>query len=188
MAMIDSFNESVDPKSLIDDFYNTVWNIDTAKGYGLDIWGRIVVINRVLKLVKPKTYFWFDEATPSSNSWGRAPWYQDVNRETTNYTLSDNAYRLLILAKAMANISDGSIYTYNRMLMALFPGRGNAYVVDNFDMTITIVFTFGLLEYERSIVEQSGVFPAPCGQKITILDNSLVMVDDLEMVDALEMI
>lgn len=171
LALLESFNESVDPSLLIDDFYAKVWNVDTAEGYGLDIWGRIVVIGRVIKLLTAKRYMWWDEATPSGNSWGFYPWYKDVNNDTTSYSLSDAAFRLLILVKAMANIADGSIPTYNRILMSLFPGRGNAYVVDNLDMTIDLTFDFVLEPFEISILEHSGVFPAPCGQKINIVST-----------------
>lgn len=175
MAVVESFNESVDPEPLINDFYKKVWNIDTAQGWGLDVWGRIVVIDRVVKLTPDKEFFQWDEAGPSSNSWNKAPWYRYAVDETENYYLADNAFRLLILVKAMANISDGTIATYNKMLMSLFPGRGNAYVVDNFNMSITLKFSFPLLPYEKSVLSNSGAFPAPSGQKVIIEDVPFVL-------------
>ena len=36
----------LDPRADIDNFYNWVWNIDTAQGFGLDIWGRIIGVSR----------------------------------------------------------------------------------------------------------------------------------------------
>ena len=49
---------------------------------------------------------------------------------TSNFNLSDDAFRTLIFAKALANISDGSIPAINQLLLNLFPRRGNCYVTD----------------------------------------------------------
>ena len=187
LALINSFNDAVDPAVLFEEFYNKIWNVETAQSYGLDVWGRIVVIGRVLKIIQPREYFWWHEATTSAHSWGNRPWFRSRGIIENNYVLTDEAYRLLILTKAMANIADGTIPTYNRMLMLMFPGRGNVYVIDNFDMTVTINFTLGLSKYERAIIEQSGAFPPPCGQKILII-SALEMRDELELVDGLEML
>ncbi|WP_152882578.1 DUF2612 domain-containing protein, partial [Burkholderia multivorans] len=34
--LIQNFNQYIDPRADIDAFYNAVWNIDTAQGFGLD--------------------------------------------------------------------------------------------------------------------------------------------------------
>jgi hypothetical protein len=44
--LIQNMNENIDPRADIDNFYDWVWNIETAQGFGLDIWGRIVGVNR----------------------------------------------------------------------------------------------------------------------------------------------
>lgn len=170
MALINSFNESVDPAPLFDDFYRNVWDVNTAKGWGLDLWGRIVVIDRVVKLAIDKDYFRWAETGDFSTPWGVLPWYRYTEDDTESYYLEDNAFRLLVMVKAMANISDGTIATYNKMLMSLFPGRGNAYVSDNHDMSITLNFRYPLYPYEKEILATTGVFPAPCGQKVLIED------------------
>jgi hypothetical protein len=77
---------------------------------------------------------------------------------TTNFALSDDAFRVLIFAKALSNITDGSIKAINQLLINLFPGRGNAYVVDNLDMTMVYTFEFSLSTVEAAIMAQSGVF------------------------------
>ena len=41
LAVIKGMNDSIDPTARIDDFYRLVWNVDTAVGHGLDVWGRI---------------------------------------------------------------------------------------------------------------------------------------------------
>jgi len=153
----------------IDNWFDNVWNIQTAQGYGLDVWGRIVGVQRVLQVAA--TAFWgYSEALPGSEPYGQAPFYESGS-VTSNYALSDDAFRTLILAKALANISDGSIPGLNQILLNLFPGRGNCYVTDGQDMTMTYTFEFPLSPVELAIVEQSGVLPTPCGVTATVVVN-----------------
>ncbi len=49
-ALIDSMNDSIDPRADLDAFYRAYWNVDTATGPGLDIWGRIVGVRRLLRV------------------------------------------------------------------------------------------------------------------------------------------
>src|ERR1700690_2429729 len=114
-SLISSFNTWIDPSTNIDAFYNMMMNLDTAQGYGLDCWGRIVGVQRVLQ-VSDGQYFGFQEALPGSYSYNNAPFYTG-NPTTSNYSLSDDAFRTLILAKGLANITDGSIPSINKILL-----------------------------------------------------------------------
>lgn len=166
VQLITSFNGYVDPSADFDAFYNLVWNIDTAQGWGLEVWGRIVGVGRIVQ-VSAGEYFGFEEAT-DAEPFGQAPFYAGAPT-TDNYALTDDAYRTLILAKAMANICDGSIPAINQVLLNLFPGRGNCYVTDGEDMTMTYTFEFPLSPVEMSIVTQTGVLPRPCGVDATVV-------------------
>jgi hypothetical protein len=146
-----------------DNFFDTVWNVDTAIGYGLDIWGRIVGVNRVLQIPVGGRYLGFEEAGGATvDPFNQSPFFSG-QPITSNFALSDDAFRVLIFAKALANISDGSIKAINQLLRNLFAGRGNCYVVDNLDMTMTYMFKFILTPVEAAIVEQTGVLPKPVG-------------------------
>jgi hypothetical protein len=168
MALIGVFNQWIDPSSNIDDFYTNIWNIDTATGYGLDVWSRIVGVGRVLQVDTVGGFFGFAEAgNVSANPFNSAPFYsgQQIN---SNYILNDAGFRTLILAKALANICDGSIPAINQILLLLFPGRGNCYVVDGLNMTMEYIFTFPLSPVEAAIVSQSGVLPRMTGVSSTV--------------------
>jgi hypothetical protein len=132
--MIHSFSAAVNPQANIDSFYDNVWNIDTAQGYGLDVWGRIVGVSRNLTL--PMTGL---------------------------YTLPDAYFRTLILVRALANISGCSAPVYNKMLAELFPGRGRCYCADLGNMQMLLTFEFILQPIEAAIIRQSGVFQRPSG-------------------------
>lgn len=161
VTLIGAASEWINPAPSFDSFYNLIWNVDSAKGVGLDIWGRIVGVQRILQ-VSSNDYFGFEEAFLSAQPFNQAPFYTGQTT-TNNFRLSDESFRTLIYAKALANICDGSIPGINQVLRFLFPGRGNCYVADNLDMTITYTFGFQLSPVEIAIVEQSGVLPKPTG-------------------------
>jgi hypothetical protein len=126
LAIIAAFDDAEDVTPEFDAFYDDVWNILTAQGAGLDNWGRILVVSRTLT-VDAGEYFGYEEALPGSNGWNQQGFFSGPP-SSGNYSLSDQSYLLLLLAKAAFNICDGSIPAMNKILMALFPGRGNAYV------------------------------------------------------------
>lgn len=166
------WNQNLDPTPLLDMFYSQVWNIETAQGWGLDVWGRIVGVGRILALANEK-YLGFEEATSlSADPFGQSPFYSG-QQLTNNFILADDGFRVLLKAKAAANIWDGSIAGLNQILLILFPGRGNAYVIDNRDMTMTFFFDFELTAVELAIVSQSGVLPTPAGVGSTIASSFL---------------
>ena len=169
LQMVQNFANWTAPGATLNDFYTLVWNIDTAVGYGLDVWGRIVGVGRVLKISGDQTYFGFEEST-TEVGFNQAPFYLS-GPVTSNYSLSDPAYRQLILAKALANICNGSIPAINQVLINLFGASGNAYVTDNQDMTMTYTFEFTLDPVQSAIVYNSGVLPRPAGVLVTVVES-----------------
>jgi hypothetical protein len=166
----------IEPTGNIDAFYDNIWNIATAQGYGLDVWGRIVGVIRVVQ-VATTSYFGF--VGPSGTS--GLPFNQGVfyhgETVTTNYTLTDDAFRSLILAKAAFNICDGSIPAINQILLMLFgpdgelPVKGNNYCTDGGNMTMTFTFGSPLSPVQTAIIYQSGVLPVPSGVIATVVVN-----------------
>lgn len=167
--LIANFDSYVDQTINLQSFFDLMWNVDTAQGYGLDVWGRIVGVTRTLQVQGDQSYFDFEESGLSGNGFGQQPFYAGVPI-TSNFELSDDAFRTLIFAKALANISDGSIKSLNQLLINLFPARGNAYVTDGLNMTMTYTFAFQLTSVELAIVSQSGVLPKPTGVALTIVE------------------
>lgn len=173
--LIQNFDDCLDQTQNFDNFYDDIWNIATAQGVGLDIWGRIVGVTRIIQLPNANLYFGFEEAgtgNPNSNPWGpggAGVWYNGVPN-TNNVALSDDAFRILIYAKALANISDGSIKSINQILINLFPNQGgNAYCTDGLNMTMTYTFGWQLTPVQLAIVSQSGVLPKSIGVSASIV-------------------
>jgi uncharacterized protein DUF2612 len=170
MRLIQNVNSYLDPRANIDAFYDLIFNIDTAVGYGLDVWGRIVGVGRVLNLAIGGPYFGFTGPSGASG----APWNQGIFYDgealTTNYALSDTAFRVLILAKALFNITNATIAAINQILINLFGpdglipvGTSAPYVTDGLNMTMSYVFSATPDPVATAIIYQSGVLPRPCG-------------------------
>lgn len=135
--LLTDFAGYIDPTANIAQFYDLIMNVDTAVGYGLDVWGRIVGIGRLIQVPTSDAFFGFAEGLPSWYPFNQAPFNAVWNPTNQTYLLSDSAYRKLILAKAAANICDGSIPSINQILVNLFcvPWRGNAYVTEGSRVT-----------------------------------------------------
>jgi hypothetical protein len=166
--LIANFNTNIDPTANLQSMFDLIWNVldlsvpVTSYTYGLDVWERIVGVGRVLN-VATGVFFGFAEPGDITEApFNQAPFYSG-QPATGNFALSNEAYRQLIIAKAAANICDGSIQAINFILMRLFSGRGNCYVRDNGNMSMTYVFEFVLQPFEVSIVSNSGVLPKPAG-------------------------
>ncbi|HHQ6627126.1 TPA: DUF2612 domain-containing protein [Serratia fonticola] len=175
-SIIATFNDAMETGGFLDAFYDVIWDIDTAGTYGLDVWGKIVVVSRLLKVTPTEKYFGFDEATsiPSEindpQPFDQAPFYTGV-QETDTVRLSNDIYRKLIMLKATANITDCTIPSMNKMLMYMFGDSGKAYVRNDGGMVMSYVFEFELSPAELAIVQSSGALPSPAGVTVNIIQN-----------------
>lgn len=170
-SLIDYFNQWLDPTVDIDNFYNYVWNVETAVGFGLDYWGRIVDIPRQITITPLPLYLGFEEALPGSYPFDQEPFYNGTPTSSV-YLLSDDAYRVLIMTKALANISSFSAPSVNALLRYLFAGRGSCYVLELSPMQIEYVFNFALQSWEAAVLLQPSLMPRPAGVGVTITVNA----------------
>lgn len=161
LALLDAFSSAVDPTGLFIQFFDLMWNLDTAQGYGLDVWGRIVGVQRALSVAEG-TYFGFEQQLPDITTFNFGVFFTGAPA-TSNFNLTDQAFRQLIIAKALANICDGSIPGINAVLLTLFKGRGDCWVADNENMTMTYTFAFPLTPVDTAIISESGVLPRSTG-------------------------
>ena len=177
-SLLSSYNDAVNPSLDLTNFYNNIWNVATAVGNGLNIWGQIVGVSRYLNTNTSGTYFGFEEAlsgTGGSQPFNQAPFYIGQT-STTTYTLSDQQYRRLILVKAAANISNNTAPSINALLRTEFgtppygtnDPYGQAWVIDNLNMTFTYHLDFTPNAAQIAIITNSGVFPRPAGVQLLL--------------------
>lgn len=169
-ALIDNMNQYIDQRVNIQMFYDFVWNVDTAQGFGLDIWGKIVGVSRLLKIPSNTKTFGFSNADfpPDWAPFNQGTFYRGVNSGSA-FLLPDATYRTLILTKALANIVATTAASLNQLIRNLFPGRGVAYVIDNGGMSMTFYFEFALTPGEYAILTQSGALPHPAGVRFNVV-------------------
>jgi hypothetical protein len=168
LGMITAFNAAMDMTLPMSNFYDKEWNIFTAIGYGLDVWGRIVGVVRTISIPGSVQFFGFEEAGASWTGFGQGGFASPGSGLTQNYILSDSDFRRYILAQAAANISNGAIPTVNQILLSLFPGRGKCFVADGRNMSLTYTFNFALTASEIAIVSLLAVSMSATGVVINI--------------------
>lgn len=121
-GVIRGYYNYISPQKDIDLIYDKMINIYTAEGYGLDVWGRIVNIDREFVAVDEQyDYLGFDNSPYNMDrieTFNQAPFYKVVNGRIR---LEDNAYRTYILIKALINISNVSLNSLNYIFSQLFP-------------------------------------------------------------------
>ena len=184
LAIIDKANSAIDPATNINAFYNSLWNINTATGYGLDVWGRIVGISRFVQVKSQADTFGFQTGGSPEHS---LPFNDGVftagSTATDTYQLADGIYRSLILFKAFVNIAATNIPTLNKIAQTLaaimrdfsiasgYTTTGDpskVYVNDLGGMAMQYVFAYTLNDYEQAIVNIPGILPHPSGVSVTI--------------------
>ena len=134
-------------------------------------------MSRYLATSTTNTYFGFEESfsgTIGSQPFNQAPFYSGPT-STSTYTLSDAEYRRLILVKAAFNISNNTVPEINALLRTEFgtpttpnDPYGQAWVVDNLNMTMTYYLDFIPNAAQISIITNSGVFPKPAGVQLIL--------------------
>lgn len=162
-------NDAIDPRVDIQAFYDAVWNVDTAYGFGLDILGRIVGVSRFLKIpASTQDLFGFINAS-SPQDWrgfGQGTFSLGLDN-SLSIELPDDAFRVLILTKALANIVATNARSINTLLQNLFPGRGRAYVIDLGGMAMQYTFEFQLADWEFAML--LAALPHPAGVAVSLV-------------------
>ncbi|MFK2876880.1 DUF2612 domain-containing protein [Rhodanobacter hydrolyticus] len=170
--LIDFFNQWIDPCDDADGIYEQIWNIQTCNDYGLMVWGKIVNISRNIQIPSDILYFGFHEAYTDDSTdpqpFGQAPFWTG-KPATETYQLSTEAYRTLIMVKALANITNCTVPSLNNLLQVLFEGQGRCYVVDTGSMQIRFVFEFELTPVQLAILINSGAVPRPAGVLASVM-------------------
>lgn len=140
LALAAQYQEHIDPSPDVDLFYEKMIDIYQAEGSGLDNWGQILQMGRVIS---------------------------DPDSGAAIY-LDDEHYRLLLLYKAMANIASCDADTQNKLLSVLTgTGIGElgkvAYVLQVGPMVIRWVFESRMTPEQLAIFKVAGTLARGAG-------------------------
>ena len=160
VGLLEGLEECLNPSATIGAFYDDILNVLTAKGYGLDVWGRIVGIGRnVPSSIGSDRTFGFNKDS-GFTPFNDAP-FSGSGSGFTSYALPDSLYRQLIMIKAYANILYATAPNINKFLFYIFKKR--AYYRLTGDMQAEYVFEFTPTAFERLIIFSLNILPIPCG-------------------------
>lgn len=121
------------------EFYDNIYNLDTAKNIGLDLWGE--------RLNFPRTIKYIDETTDKESA----------------VILQDEEYRLILQIVTLKLYSRMTVPGINKTLKELFSYyNAEAYTIDNQDMTfVNYIFVWEIPEYLKQAFDNYDLLPHP---------------------------
>jgi len=148
-----------------DDWYNDVFNLATANDFGLAVWsiilGQSLYNNYSGDLTTPFVGFGSGNQNFGVYNFG------SVGGGNTIYTTE--TARLLLQLRYFKLVSSGTVPETNRMLKYLFSSYGEAYLVDNHNMTQTYYFLFVIPAEIAYMLDNTDVLPRPAGVQSSIV-------------------
>lgn len=158
MKLDEGLTQAFNDNPMLKDWYNIYFNIGTAKGAGLDWWGKR--LNQGRELTYDGDSYYLEGA-------------QTIDGVSYTAEEMENLYRQVLLMKAMSYISNLSMDSINKILSVIFAEQGRCYCEEVVDiqggalvhagtMNIRYVFEFYVSKIFKSIIE-SGLLPHPTG-------------------------
>ena len=138
--LVKGIDHYLDPRADIELFIEQVWDIDTAVGWGLDVWGRIIGVDRYINVPGSGVFY-----------------------------IPDDDYRSFLFLKAALNISNCSAPSINRLVSTFFAPRGRVYVIDLGGMSMRYIFEAELTEWEEILFTTTEFFPKTTGVNVEFL-------------------
>ncbi|MDS7935679.1 DUF2612 domain-containing protein [Acinetobacter sp. V91_7] len=159
--LIEGLNCCIDPSKDIEGFYHLAWDLNTAQGFGLDMWGRIVGVDRNIGAPNPEAEtFGFKTRIASFYPFNQRP-FSAAGTKYASFNLNDRQFRTLILVKAASNIVLATAPNINRFLKLLFDQRCYFLIIGH--MKARYLFEFNLRAFERLLVYKLELLPRPSG-------------------------
>lgn len=137
-----------------------VFDLRTANDFGLTVWSIIL---------RQPIYVTQAQSPTSIPSWGFGAFHRNFNRGNffngsgSTFRLPTETARLVLQLRYFQLTSSGTVPETNRMLQYMFGSQGNAYLVDNHDMTQTYVFDFVLPSLTLFVLRKFDILPRPAG-------------------------
>jgi len=161
------------------DALDQAFDLDNAIGAQLGVLGRIVGISRSVPDVIPKIYFGFsinpnNEGFASKFNPSRigGPFYSKFTSAFTDLQLGDSDYRFFIRVKAAKNRASGYVSSdkhigIQSVVLSAFDGQ--AYVVDNLDMTLTLYVSPTVSLDRLRLIQILDLLPKPQGVRYKVV-------------------
>lgn len=146
------------------DWYNDVFNLQTANDFGLTVWA--IILGIPLTITNP--------VIEAGDKWGFGAFR--FNFTNGNFAQVQNGInlpteqrRLILRLRYFQLITRGAIPEINQFLKFAFADFGNVYVLDGLNMTMTYVFTFAPPSQLFEVLQDLDVLPRPAGVGINFV-------------------
>lgn len=134
-SILNDFSGAINTEESTKIFFDNIFNVETAQGIGLDIWGRIVGIDREISInatLANTALFGFKES--DLNPFNNGIFYSEDSDTVTGGNvvltkLDDTKYRELIMFKALANISPSDMESLKSLTYKIY--KTNDVIVSN---------------------------------------------------------
>lgn len=152
------------------------FDLDKAVGAQLDAVGLWVGLGRNIAVPISNVYFSWDIA---GVGWDQGVWKQPGDPDTGITTMDDDTYRLILKAKIGSNHWDGSMEKSVPILESVFAISGaQARIVDNHDMTMTIIIIGGTLSaLSQALISQGYIPLKPIGVSVDYAFGNALVLD-----------
>jgi hypothetical protein len=157
-----------------------VFDLRTCNTFGLIVWAIILGI--------PITYILPAQTTPPTNPFGFGP---DTiggtpngngnffasnffgSGQTQTFILSEDQQRILLQMRYRQLVARGTVPEVNKIFADLLvPDYGQLYVIDNYNMTMSIVAPNGFPSFLSFLFTQFDIVPRPAGVKLLLVNAS----------------
>ena len=152
------------------DWFNNVFNLNTADQFGLTVWSIIldqpIVINQVPDaLTRPTFGFKYYVDSDNFQNFGNG----NFSAASGASLYLTNAQKVIILKlRYYSLISNFTIDFLNAMCADVFKDYGQVYVIDNLNMTFTYHFNFTIPSDLNLLFTELDILPRPIGVKVLI--------------------
>lgn len=154
-----------------DDWFFIVFDLRTADLFGLTVWSIILDLPLFVPVTsEPPTGVpvWGYNTLPLENS--------NVNYDHGNLagalvvpTLTQEEQRIALRLRYYQLVSRGAVTEVNVFLNYLFGGMGGAWMIDNFNMSITYQFGFPISGVLLNVLDEYSLLPRPAGVSVTYI-------------------
>jgi hypothetical protein len=156
-------------------FWLDYFNIDTAKTFGLENWGRILDFSNDVKKISSDQVFGFDVGAPPTDPATGYPQNFDHGNfwsgTYTSITLTNPVYRIFLKLRFLVlhcNFSWQSIVNVMNIYAKMYNTAYEVTVTEVSNMRINFHFNYVLQSFEKYLFLDRKILPVPTGVSYTV--------------------
>lgn len=164
-AVLQQIIDAHDISTDIATIHSVCFDLDTAVGVWLDLLGKKIGLNRVLKVPVTGSYFFGFDGNPFALGFDQAPFYSDLFED---YIMNDDQYRAALKLKAEANYLSANVQNINYLMRKYF-GITTCFVKFFDVLEMAFCFAGTITNWQRALLPL--IFPIPAAVSLYCIEN-----------------